>query len=339
MEPPFLGPRRGGSRAGAEARGETGDVMSQLVQQLFNGLMLGCLYALIAVGYTMVYGIIELINFAFGELFMLGAFACIMLTSESLSIFGRDVTMPHMSFFLALPIAMVVVGALGVLIERLAYRPLRAAPRLAALISAIGVSILLQNVAQSIFGSQQVDFPEHPRVHRRGGPLSVGPHPGSGRHLRAALRGGDAPCSSWCCSTSSSLRTRIGRAMRASAQDKGTSALMGVNVNRVIAITFLIGSAVGALAGGLYGAVYHFARPDMGFFPGLGAFIAAVLGGIGNIPGAFLGGIVLGMVESLGSAYLPMGSQYRDAFAFVILILLLSFKPNGLLGSPVSQKA
>ena len=134
-------------------------------------------------------------------------------------------------------------------------------------------------------------------------------------------------------------RTRIGRAMRASAQDKNTSALMGVNVNRVIAITFLIGSAVGALAGGLYGAVYHFARPDMGFFPGLKAFIAAVLGGIGNIPGAFLGGLVLGMVESLGSAYLPIGSQYRDAFAFVILILLLSFKPNGLLGSPVSQKA
>ena len=134
-------------------------------------------------------------------------------------------------------------------------------------------------------------------------------------------------------------RTRLGRAMRASAQDKNTSALMGVNVNRVIALTFLIGSAMGALAGGLYGAVYYFARPDMGFIPGLKAFIAAVLGGIGSIPGAFLGGIILGLVESLASAYLPMGSQYRDAFAFILLILLLSFKPTGLLGSPVSEKA
>jgi branched-chain amino acid transport system permease protein len=125
--------------------------------------------------------------------------------------------------------------------------------------------------------------------------------------------------------------------MRASAQDKGTSALMGVNVNRVIALTFLIGSAMGALAGGLYGAVYHFARPDMGFIPGLKAFIAAVLGGIGNIPGAFLGGILLGMIESLGAAYIS--SQYRDAFAFVVLILLLSFRPSGLLGSPISEKA
>jgi branched-chain amino acid transport system permease protein len=312
--------------------------MSQLVQQLFNGLMLGCLYALIAVGYTMVYGIIELINFAFGELFMLGAFACIMLTSDSLSIFGRDVTMPGISFFVALPIAMVVVGALGVLIERLAYRPLRAAPRLAALISAIGVSILLQNVAQSIFGSQQVNFPDIPAFTSAEG-LSRSVH----------ILGADVTYVQLFVVVTTVVvmvllnlfvtRTRIGRAMRASAQDKNTSALMGVNVNRVIAITFLIGSAVGALAGGLYGAVYHFARPDMGFFPGLKAFIAAVLGGIGNIPGAFLGGIVLGMVESLGSAYLPMGSQYRDAFAFVILILLLSFKPNGLLGSPVSQKA
>ncbi len=312
--------------------------MAEFIQQLVNGLMLGCLYALIAVGYTMVYGIIELINFAFGELFMLGAFVCIMLTSEEMTLFGRVLSMPGLNFFLVLPIAMVVVGLLGVLMERLAYRPLRNAPRLAALISAIGVSIFLQNLAQYIFGSQQVSFPEIPAFAVEGGLSRTVYIAGAGiTYVQIFIL-----VITVVTMVALNLfvgRTRLGRAMRASAQDKSTSALMGVNVNRVIALTFLIGSAVGGMAGGLYGAVYHFARPDMGFFPGLKAFIAAVLGGIGNIPGAFVGGIVLGMVESLGSAYLPMGSQYRDAFAFIILILLLSFRPSGLLGSPVGQKA
>lgn len=311
--------------------------MEQLAQQLMNGLMLGCLYALIAVGYTMVYGIIELINFAFGELFMFGTFISIALMVDSISLFGRPVSMPGLSFFLAVPIAMVAVAAMGVTIERVAYRPLRNAPRLAALISAIGMSIFLMNLSQAIFGSKQVFFPDVPIFTEAG--LAKSLTIGGAQVTYLQLFVVFITVVAMVALNLFVQRTRIGRAMRASAQDKQTSALMGVNVNRVIAITFIIGSAMGALAGGLYGAVYHFARPDMGFFPGLKAFIAAVLGGIGNIPGAFLGGLVLGMIESLASAYLPMGSQYRDAFAFVILILLLSFKPSGLLGSTVSDKA
>jgi branched-chain amino acid transport system permease protein len=312
--------------------------MSAFAQQLINGLMLGCLYALIAVGYTMVYGIIELINFAFGELFMFGAFITIMMMVDEISLFGATVAMPGLPFFLAALIAMLCVALMGVVIERLAYRPLRNAPRLAALISAIGVSVLLQNVAQSIFGSNQVRFP----------PITIFSTPEGDPKFFAA--GGVQVTYTQVMVVVITVvvmvalsqyvkRTRMGKAMRASAQDKRTAALMGVNVNMVIAVTFLIGSAMGALAGSLYGAVYNAAWPLMGFVPGLKAFIAAVLGGIGNIFGAFLGGILLGVIEALGSAYLPMGSRYRDAFAFVILILILSFKPTGLLGSPISQKA
>ena len=312
--------------------------MNELAQQLVNGLMIGCLYALIAVAYTMVYGIIELINFAFGELFMFGAFITIMMMSPAISLFGNTVSMPGLNFFIAIGIAMTVVGAMGVIIERLAYRPLRQAPRLAALISAIGVSILLQNVAQFIFGSNQIYFPDIPLfTDADGRPKSFAIADVQITHLQVFVV--VVTVIVMLLLTTYVGRTRMGRAMRASAQDKRTSALMGVNVNKVIALTFLIGSALGALAGGLYGGVYHAAWPLMGFIPGLKAFIAAVLGGIGNIPGAFLGGLLLGMIEALGSAYLPMGSQYRDAFAFVILILILSFRPSGLLGSTISQKA
>src|SRR5674476_273852 len=298
--------------------------------------MIGCLYALIAVGYTMVYGIIELINFAFGELFMFGAFISIRIGPPECTLFGNTASMPALKLVLAILIAMAVVGIMGVVIERLAYRPLRNAPRLAALISAIGVSILLQNVAQAIFGSSQVPFPDIPLF------TTV-----TGAPKAFALGGVQITYFQVFVVTVVAMlllnlyvrRTRMGRAMRASAQDKSTSALMGVNVNKVIALTFLIGSAMGALAGGLYGGVYHAAWPLMGFNPGLNAFIAAVLGGIGNIPGACLGGLLLGVIEALGSADLPLGSQYRDAFAFVILILILSFRPSGLLGSTVSQKA
>jgi branched-subunit amino acid ABC-type transport system permease component len=312
--------------------------MSELAQQLVNGLMIGCLYALIAVAYTMVYGIIELINFAFGELFMFGAFITIMMMVPEMTIFGSTITMPELNFFLAIVIAMAVVGLMGVIIERLAYRPLRNAPRLAALISAIGVSILLQNVAQAIFGSQQVAFPNIPLFTTD-----------EGAQKAFAVGGVQITYLQVFVVVVTVVvmlllnlyvgHTRMGRAMRASAQDKRTAALMGVNVNKVIALTFLIGSALGALAGGLYGGVYHAAWPTMGFVPGLKAFIAAVLGGIGNIPGAFLGGLLLGVIEALGSAYLPMGSQYRDAFAFIILIVILTFRPSGLLGSTISQKA
>jgi branched-chain amino acid transport system permease protein len=285
-----------------------------------------------------VYGIIELINFAFGELFMLGAFISIMMMSHQITLFGSSVPMPGVSFFLAVPIAMLVVGLLGVGIERVAYRPLRNAPRLAALISAIGVSILLQNLGQAIFGSDQLYFPNVPIfTTAAGGAKSFTVGGAVITYLQVFVVFITVLVMILLYLFVS--RTRTGRAMRASAQDKRTSALMGVNVNRVVAITFLIGSAMGALAGGMYGAVYNFALPTMGFFPGLKAFIAAVLGGIGNIPGAFLGGLVLGLIESFGAAYLPLGSQYRDAFAFIILILILAFRPTGLLGSTVSQKA
>lgn len=300
--------------------------------------MIGCLYALIAVGYTMVYGIIELINFAFGELFMFGAFITIMMMSTELSVLGQTMSMPGLNFFLAILIAMAVVAAMGVIIERLAYRPLRNAPRLAALISAIGVSVLLQNVAQAVFGSDQVRFPDISLfATETGAPKAF--ILGSVHITYFQMFVVAVTVVAMLLLNLFVQRTRMGRAMRASAQDKTTSALMGVNVNKVIALTFIIGSAMGALAGGLYGGVYHAAWPLMGFNPGLKAFIAAVLGGIGNIPGAFLGGLMLGVIEALGSAYLPLGSQYRDAFAFVILILILSFKPSGLLGSTVSQKA
>ncbi len=312
--------------------------MEQLTQQLVNGIMLGCLYALIAVGYTMVYGIIELINFAFSELFMFGAFICIALTSTEISLFGSLVGMPQISFFLAVIVSMLVVGLLGVVMERLAYRPLRNAPRLAALISAIGMSIFLQNLAQSIFGSQQIKFPDIPVFTTSAGMAKAITVLGA-QVTYLQLFVVVVTVAAMVLLSLFVNRTRLGRAMRASAQDKRTAALMGVNVNGIIAVTFFIGSAMGALAGGLYGAVCHFARPDMGFVPGLKAFIAAVLGGIGNIPGAFLGGLTLGMVESLGAAYIPGGSKYRDAIAFVILILILTFKPTGLLGSPVSEKA
>jgi len=310
--------------------------LDYLIQQLLNGLMLGSLYALIAVGYTMVYGIIELINFAFGELFMFGAFISIAMMVDSMAIFGQQVNFPGLHFLLAVPIAMAVVAGMGVAIDRIAYRPLRNAPRLAALISAIGMSILLQNVAQAMFGSSQVFFPDIGMFTSDNGlPKYITVSNAQITYLQIFVVA--VTVAAMLILNFFVQRTRIGRAMRAAAQDKSTSALMGVNVNRVIAITFIIGSAMGALAGGMYGAIYHFAKPDMGFIPGLKAFIAAVLGGIGNIPGAFLGGITLGVIESLGSAYIS--SEYRDAFAFVILILLLIFKPSGLLGSHISEKA
>ncbi len=245
--------------------------MSELAQQLVNGLMIGCLYALIAVGYTMVYGIIELINFAFGELFMFGAFVTIMMMSDDIALFGVTVNMPGLDFFLAIFIAMVAVGLLGVVIERLAYRPLRNAPRLAALISAIGVSILLQNVAQFMFGSDHVKFPDIPLfTTAEGAPkaFTVGNVEITYFQVFVVV----VTVVAMVLLNLYVKRTRMGRAMRASAQDKSTSALMGVNVNKVIALTFLIGSAMGALAGGLYGGVYHAAWPLMGFNPGLKAF-------------------------------------------------------------------
>ena len=303
--------------------------MDILLQHLTNGFMLGCIYALAAIAYTMVYGIIELINFAFGELFTFGAFFAVTLMVREIRLFGYTVPMPGLPFWLALPVAMLLVGGLGFVIEKVAYRPLRRAPRLAPLITAIAVSVSLQSLAQSIWGAEELPFPafallDAPPIVFGGTRLSV-------VQLFVVV----ASLATMAALHAYVMRTRMGRAMRALAQDLNTAALMGIPVDRVIARTFVLGSALAALAGVLDAVSYRFAHPLMGFVPGLKALIAAVLGGIGNIPGAMLGGVTLGLVETLGAAYIPEGSAYRDAIAFGILILLLLFRPQGLLGARV----
>lgn len=288
-----------------------------LIQQLMNGLILGSTYALIALGYTMVYGIIELINFAHGEIYMFGAFAGLIL-----------VTTLKVPFFLAFLLAMALAAILGVTIEYLAYRPLRRSSRLAALISAIGASIFLSNLARLIMGTQPYNFPSpfEPKVYRTS--LFVISRVEiivllSSLLLMIGL-------------TFIVQKTKIGKAMRATAQDKDTASLMGININRIVSITFAIGSALGAAAGVMVGIYFRTVTPTMGLMPGLKGFVAAVLGGIGNIPGAMLGGILLGIAEVMGAGYIS--SQYRDAVAFALLIIVLLFKPAGLLGRPAQEK-
>ncbi len=288
-----------------------------LVQQLVNGLILGSTYALIALGYTMVYGIIELINFAHGEIYMFGAFAGLIL-----------VTVLHVPFYLAFFLAMVLAALLGITVEYLAYRPLRRSSRLAALISAIGASIFLSNLAQFIWGTKPYNFPSpfEPKVYQTG--LFIISRVEiiilfSSIFLMIAL-------------TFFVQKTKTGKAMRATAQDKDTASLMGININRIVTITFAIGSALGAAAGVMVGIYFRTVTPTMGLMPGLKGFVAAVLGGIGIIPGAMLGGILLGIAEVMGAAYIS--SQYRDAVAFALLIVILLFKPAGLLGRPAQEK-
>jgi branched-chain amino acid transport system permease protein len=287
------------------------------IQQLMNGLILGSTYALIALGYTMVYGIIELINFAHGEIYMFGAFAGLIL-----------VTVLKVPFILAFFLAMALAALLGVTIEYLAYRPLRRSSRLAALISAIGASIFLSNLALLIMGSQPYNFPSpfETKVYQTS--LFII----SRVEIIVLL-------SSFVLMIGLTFfvqKTKIGKAMRATAQDKDTASLMGININKIVTITFAIGSALGAAAGVMVGIYFRTVTPAMGLMPGLKGFVAAVLGGIGNIPGAMLGGILLGIAEVMGAAYIS--SQYRDAVAFTLLIIVLLFKPAGLLGSPAQEK-
>jgi branched-chain amino acid transport system permease protein len=305
------------------------------LQQLVNGLVLGSIYALVALGYTMVYGILGLINFAHGEVVMIGAM--VALTAVQLLV-GSGVALPGpLIAALGLLVAMPVCMALGYAIERVAYRPLRAAPRLAALITAIGVSILLQNAAMIIWGRQYHSFPAL---------LPAAPHALAGATvselqifivlLAAAIMAGLLALVH---------RTRLGRAMRATSQNPEVAGLMGVNINTVISLTFVIGSALAAVAGIMVAAYYGIAHYFMGFTLGLKAFTAAVLGGIGNIAGAMLGGLLLGVIESLGAGYIGpltggfLGSHYQDVFAFVVLILVLVFKPSGLLGERVAERS
>jgi branched-chain amino acid transport system permease protein len=323
------------------------------LQQVINGLTAGSVYAVVALGYTMVYGIIQLINFAHGEVVMIGAMVAFTVIN-ALAPSGLP------------PLAVVLIGAgcavavcmiVGYSMERLAYRPLRGAPRLAPLITAIGVSIILQHIALMIWSRNILAFPQiiESRTYFIAG---------------AAITTMQIAILAICVSLMAGLallvyRTPLGTAMRATAQNPQVAGLMGIDINRVIAATFVIGAALGAVAGVLFGTYYGLAQYTMGSILGLKAFSAAVLGGIGNIPGAMLGGVLLGLVEALGAGYIGdltdlcqygwlarfiddcegggnfilAGSNYQDVFAFIVLILVLVLRPQGLLGERVGERA
>ncbi len=300
--------------------------MTEFLQQLINGLAFGSILALIALGYTMVYGILRFINFAHGDIFMLGAFSGFYLAPKIATLFP----LPSIAGGIAVLIAsMAICAALGVLIERLAYRPLRKRPKLTVLITAIGVSLFLEYTGQFVFGAAPKKFPEilpsFP-VAQIGG-LSLNSNQlivlGVTIFLLLALR-------------FIVLKTKIGTAMRAVSFNPEAAALMGVNTDIVISFTFALGSALAAAAGILWAINYPAIDPLMGILPGLKAFVAAVLGGIGNLPGAALGGIIIGVTETLVSGYIS--STYRDAIAFAVLILILLVKPSGLLGKKEIEK-
>lgn len=309
--------------------------MEILLQQIINGLVLGSMYALIALGYTMVYGIINLINFAHGEVLMVGA-----LTSWSLIVTVKE-AMPTMPGWLlliaALIVACVVASVLNFTIEKVAYRPLRNSPKLAPLITAIGMSILLQTLAMIIFKPNYKPYPTllpSTPIEVGGAVISV---------TQIAILG----------VTALSLAilmylvnyTKLGRAMRATAENPRVAALMGVKPDTVISATFIIGAVLAAIAGVMYASNYGTVQHSMGFLPGLKAFTAAVFGGIGNLAGAVVGGLLLGLIESIGSGYIGeltggvLGSHYTDIFAFIVLIIMLTLRPSGLLGERVADRA
>lgn len=309
--------------------------MDILTQQILNGLVLGSVYALIALGYTMVYGILQLINFAHGEVLMVGAMVSVTIIN-ALAAAYPDLPGPLILTAGILCATPVCIG-LSLLIERVAYRPLRNAPRLAPLITAIGVSIVLQTGAMMIWKPNPIVFPDLLPTD----PIEIG---------EAVL----APKQALILVVSAVMmvsllvlvhRTRLGRAMRATAENPQMAALMGVDANRVIAACFAIGAALAAVAGVLVAMNYNIAHFAMGFMPGLKAFTAAVLGGIGNLAGAMLGGLLLGIIESLAAGYIGdltggfLGSHYQDIFAFLVLITVLVFRPSGLLGERVADRA
>ncbi len=291
--------------------------MDMFLQQAINGLNAGSIYALIAIGYTLVYGILKLINFAHGEIMMFGAyFAFIAATT-----FGWP-------FWAVIAFSMVVTAIMGVAIEFIAYRPLRKAPRLSALITAIGVSMFLQNLSLMVFGADPKVMPKiFPQVVFKVGGLEISSITlitiGLSIFFMILLE-------------LFIQKSKQGRAMRAVSENQNAAVLMGINVNRTISLTFLIGSALGALGGILYSTAYSTIAPTMGTMPGLKAFVAAVLGGIGSVPGAMLGGFVIGMVEIMTKTYLS--STWADAIVFLLLIVVLLFKPTGILGKNMKEK-
>lgn len=309
--------------------------METFIQQIINGLVLGSMYALVALGYTMVYGIIGLINFAHGEVLMVGA-----LTSWTIIGWMTD-AMPGapgwLVLLIALVIACVVAATLNFTIEKIAYRPLRNSPRLAPLITAIGMSLLLQTLAMIIWKPNYKPFPNL----IGGDPIEIG---GAVISITQVII---------LSVTAISLAvlmylvhyTKLGRAMRATAENPRVAALMGVKPDVVISATFVIGAVLAAVAGVMWAANYGTVQHTMGFLPGLKAFTAAVFGGIGNLAGAVVGGILLGLIESLGAGYIGaltggvLGSHYSDIFAFVVLIIVLTLRPSGLLGERVADRA
>ena len=291
--------------------------MDKLIQTLISGLSLGSIYALIALGYTMVYGIAKMLNFAHGDIIMVGAYAVIT------AVFTMG--LPP---FIAILISIALCALLGIVIEFLAYRPLRQAQPLAVLITAIGVSYLLQNLALLIYGSEQKAFPTIvalPTVHIGG--VYIDGITLATLVVTAVIM------------VALSLfinKTRMGKAMRAVSEDKEAAELMGISVNRTITVTFAIGSALAGVAAIFYGAAYTYLRPTTGAMPGIKAFTAAVFGGIGSIPGAMLGGILLGVIEQLSKTYIS--TLWADAIVFGVLVVVLVVKPTGLLGKKISEK-
>lgn len=289
----------------------------ELLQQIINGLALGSVYALLAIGYTMVYGIIKLINFAHGDIYMIGAFAGFYASANL-----------GLSLVPTLVVSMVAAALLGVIIEKIAYKPLRNSPRIALLITAIGMSLLLEHGMRFLVGPNPKPFPDLFPV----GTIDIGPLHINGKILLML-------------GVSALLvlllqyiiyKTKVGKAMRAASQDMEAASLMGINVNTVISLTFAIGSALAGIAGVLVAITYPTIDPYMGMMPGLKAFVAAVLGGIGSIPGALLGGILMGSIETLTKAYIS--TSLSDAIAFSMLIIILLVKPTGLLGEKTNEK-
>jgi branched-chain amino acid transport system permease protein len=315
-----------------EARG-----MDIFLQQIINGLTLGSVYAVVALGYTMVYGIIQLINFAHGEVVMIGA----MVAFSVITALAGSGLPPLIILLIGVLAAIPVCMAVGYTMERVAYRPLRGAPRLAPLITAIGISIILQHVAMIIWSRNNLPFPQI---------IQVVPY-----HVTWTEDGATITNVQIAIITISVLmmagllflvhRTKLGIAMRATSQNQLVAGLMGIDINRIIALTFVIGAGLGAVAGVMNGTYYGIAHYQMGFVLGLKAFSAAVLGGIGNLGGAMLGGVLLGLIEALGAGYVGdltggvFGSNYQDVFAFLVLIAVLVFRPSGLLGERVGDRA
>ena len=286
-------------------------MLINFIEQLINGLRTGSIYALIAIGYTMVYGIAKMINFAHGDIIMVGAYALYF----SISVLGLPVPV-------ALLLTVIVCSVLGVLIEKIAYKPLRKAQPLAVLITAIGMSFFLQSSSLLIFGSTPIPFQSViPNENIKVGPVTI-----SSITLVTLL----VTAVAMILLTLFINKTKLGSAMRAVSEDKGAAELMGINVNSTISMTFAIGSALAAVAGILYISQYQSMKPTLGALPGIKAFVAAVLGGIGSIPGAMLGGILLGLIESVSKAYIS--TELADAIVFGVLIVVLLFRPSGLLG-------